>query len=179
VGWKIGRGLAEGEEHLEPVIGYLTSRTRVTPGDFCASAGLREPRVDAELAIEIGAGEQPVGYGAAVELVDVTRPPSDFESIVAGNIWHRAFATGPLHAEPPPDVVRAVVSVNGAVAGEGEKRVDPLETARVVSELLRAVGEQLRAGDLIIAGSIVQIPVEVGDVIVELESVGAIGVRLG
>jgi 2-keto-4-pentenoate hydratase len=120
-----------------------------------------------------------VGYGAALELVDVTRPPSDFESIVAGNIWHRAFATGPLHAEPPPEVVRAVVSMNGAVAGEGEQRADPLETARVVGELLRAVGEELRAGDLIIAGSIVHVPAELGDVVVELESLGAVGVRLG
>lgn len=33
VGWKIGRGIAEGDEQLEPVVGYLLSTTVLEPGE--------------------------------------------------------------------------------------------------------------------------------------------------
>jgi 2-keto-4-pentenoate hydratase len=139
----------------------------------------RELRVDAELAIEIGADGQPARYGAALELVDVAKPPEDFESIVSGNVWHRAFALSPLRSEAPPESVRAEVRINGEVVDAAEGRVDPVETVRIASELLAAVGERLEPGDRIIAGSMVHVPVAPGDeVVVELAELGEVGVRL-
>jgi len=136
-------------------------------------------RADAELALEIGADGKPVGYGAALELVDVARPPDDFESIVAANIWHRAFALSPLRDEPPPAHARAGIRINGKTVDASERRVDALETARIASELLAAVGERLEPGDRIIAGSLVQVPVARGDeVVADLGELGQVGVRV-
>ena len=180
VGWKVGRGLVEGEEHLEPVIGYLTSATRLEPGGVYLAGSAKELRVDAELALEVGAESRPARYGAALELVDVSSPRSDFETIVARNVWHRAVVFGPLRPEPPPEIVHATVRINGATARDGEQRVDPLEAVRLVERLLGAVGEQLQPGDRIIAGSIVQLPVVAGnDVRVDLGVLGQVGVKLG
>jgi 2-keto-4-pentenoate hydratase len=112
--------------------------------------------------------------------VDVARPPHDFESIVAGNVWHRAFALGPLRTEPPPEVVRARVLINGKATEAGEQRVDPAETARIARELLGAVGERLEPGDCIIAGSLVHVPVAAGDeVAADLGELGQIDVKVG
>jgi hypothetical protein len=85
----------------------------------------------------------------------VARPPDDFESIVVGNLWHRAFALSPLRHQLPPELVRAEVRVDAKTAGAAEARVDSVETARIAGELLGAVGERLEPGDRIIAGSIV------------------------
>ncbi len=178
VGWKIGRGIVPGEEHLEPVLGHLTSATQLEPGGVYPSAGAKELRVDAELLVAVGTELEPVAYAAALEVVDVGRPPQDFESIVAGNVWHRAFALGPLRAEPPPDVVHAAVRINGELAGSTEQRVDAREPAHIVSGLLAAVGERLEPGDRIIGGSLVHVPVGRGDdVVVDLDELGRVGVR--
>jgi 2-keto-4-pentenoate hydratase len=180
VGWKIGRGIVEGEEHLEPVLGHLTSATRLQPGAVFPAKAAHDLRADAELAVQIGDDGEPARFGAALELVDVARPPHDFESIVAGNVWHRAFALGPLRPEPPPEFVRAHVLINGEVADSGEQRVDPGDTARIARELLGAAGERLEPGDYIIAGSLVQVPVAAGDrVAADLGELGQIDVRVG
>ena len=136
-------------------------------------------RVDAELLVAVGIELEPVAYAAALEVVDVGRPPEDFESIVAGNVWHRAFAIGPVRAEPPPDVVTAAVHINGERTGSTEQRVDGREPVRIASELLPAVGERLEPGDRIIGGSLVHVPVERGDdVVVDLGELGRVGVRV-
>ena len=180
IGWKIGRGLVEGEEHLEPVLGNLTSLTQLEPGGVFRAAAAKQLRVDAELAVEIGDDHQPVAFGAALELVDVARPPDDFESIVAANVWHRAFALGPLRPEPPPRTVSAAVLVNGEVADSAEQPVDAAEAARIAAELLAGVGERLEPGDRIIAGSLVQVPVAAGDEIaVDLGELGQVRVTIG
>jgi 2-keto-4-pentenoate hydratase len=130
--------------------------------------------------VQIGGDGEPARFGAALELVDVARPPDDLESIVARNVWHRAFALGPLRPEPPPEVVRAGVLINGEVVEAGEQGVDPVETARIARELLGAAGEQLEPGDCIIAGSLVQVPVAPGDeVAADLGELGQVDVKVG
>jgi 2-keto-4-pentenoate hydratase len=178
VGWKIGRGLVPGEEHLEPVVGYLTSATLLQSGERFDGGKAKELRADAELALEIGPELEPVAFGAALELVDVARPPYDFESIVAGNIWHRAVAFGPLRLDSP-DLVDAEVRINGVSADSNGKRVDPAEAAHIATELLAAVGERLEPRDRIICGSLVQVPVAPGDeVVADLGDLGHAGVRV-
>jgi 2-keto-4-pentenoate hydratase len=158
----------------------LTSATRLHAGAVFPAEGANELRVDAELAVEIGVDGEPARFGAALELVDIARPPDDFESIVAGNVWHRAFALGPLRSEPPPGVVRARVLIDGEVVESGERRVDPGETARIARELLGAAGERLEPGDCIIAGSLIQVPVAPGDeVAADLGELGQVNVKVG
>ncbi len=174
VGWKVGRGIIP-----EPLIGHLTSATRLRRGGVYRVGEARDLRADAELAIEIGMAGEPIRYGAAMELVDFDASPEDFERVVAANLFHRAYAFAPLRREPPPELVRAEVRVNGAVAGTAERPVDPAETARIVEELLGAAGERLEPRDRIICGSIVQIPVTAGaEVVVDLGELGQVAVKL-
>jgi 2-keto-4-pentenoate hydratase len=107
VGWKLGVGDAEriGEG---PVIGHLTSATQLEPGAAYRAEGVVDLRADAEVALRLGADVGPdvdretaaaaiAGFGAALELVDLgAPPPGNPEHIVATNIWHRAFALGPV-----------------------------------------------------------------------------------
>jgi 2-keto-4-pentenoate hydratase len=139
----------------------------------------QELRVDAELVVEIGDDGDAIRFGAALELVDVARPPHDFESIVAGNVWHRAFALGAMRREAPAGIVQAAVLVDGKVAGSAERRVDPQETARIARKLLAAVGERLEPGDRIIGGSLVHVSVAAGDdVEADLGELGQVGVKV-
>jgi hypothetical protein len=168
-----------GDEHLEPVIGYLTSATLLELGSEFDGAAAKEQRADAELAVEIGSELEPVAYGAALELVAIARPPDDFESIVAGNVWHRGVAFGPLRREPPPELVGAEVRINGLQAGSKRARVDAGEAAQITAALLAAVGERLEVGDRIICGSLVQVPVAPGDeVVAALGELGEAGIRV-
>lgn len=124
------------------------------------------------MGIEVGS---PLRFAAALELVDVTRPPDDFEKIVAENIWHRGVAFGPFTETPPPDRFPARVTVDGQVRGETEGSVDVEEALRVARRLLPAVADRLEPGDRIIAGSILQVPVTSGEVTVELGPLGRVG----
>ena len=171
IGWKIGRRIVRGEEHLEPVLGYLTE---ITDGVFDVSAA-RDLRVDAEVAIEVGSER----VAAALELVDLAQPPDDFESIVAENVWHRGVAFGPFSSAPPPDAFQATVVVNGEVRDTTTGRVDVDETLAIARRLLAVVGKDLQHGDKIIAGSILQVPAGSGDdVAVDLGQLGRVGMSL-
>jgi 2-keto-4-pentenoate hydratase len=168
------------EEHLEPVIGYLTSATQLEPCAVFHGAGAKELRVDAELAVEIGVELEPAAFGAAIELVDVARPPHDCEGIVAGNVWHRGFALGPLRPERPPELVEASVRVNGVVADSSLARLESEEGPRIASALLAELGERLEPGDRIICGSLGHVPVATGDdVVADLGELGQVGVKVG
>jgi 2-keto-4-pentenoate hydratase len=161
------------------VVGYLTSATLLGPGGEFDGRAATELRADAELAIEIGRELEPVAFGAALELVDVARPPHDFESIVGGNIWHRGVVFGPLRREPPPDFIDAEIRINGAPADANRTPVDPGAAAQVAAELLAAAGERLEPDDRIICGSLVQVPVAPGDeVTAALGELGEVGVRV-
>jgi hypothetical protein len=73
--------------------------------------------------------------GAALELVDVARPPYEFESIVAANIWHRARV----------DVPETVSIARRLLAAVGE-RLEPGDRIIAGSILQVPVG----AGDEIV-----------------------------
>jgi 2-keto-4-pentenoate hydratase len=157
------------------VLGYLTSRTLVEPGGVFAAAGAASLRVDAEVAIEVGSAR----VGAALELVDVVRPPHDFETIVARNIWHRGVAFGPLSGDAPPERFVARVLVDGSVRASTQGSCDVEGTVAIAEHLLAAVGEQLEPGDRIIAGSILHVPVTSGDdVVVDLGELREVGVTV-
>lgn len=178
IGWKLGRGIPEADE-FGPLLGYLTSLTRLEPGSVYRAGAARELRIDAEVALEVSREQDVVGYAAALELVDLGRPPDDFETIVAENLFHRAFSVGPTQPTLP-ESVEARVIVNGELRGSGEGLSDYSAAVKRVAQLLRSAGERLEAGDRIITGAIVQVPVAVGDeVVVELGELGQVSVRIG
>ena len=186
VGWKLGMG--EGERiGRGPVIGHLTSATRLEPGAAYRAEGVVDMRADAEVALRLGTDVHPgsdretaggaiAGFGAALELVDLGRPPpGDAERIVATNIWHQAFALSRLDRPPPATGAEGHLMVNGEVRGAAPLSRDFTDLVQVVATLLGAVGERLQAGDSLITGSVVQVPVEPGDeVIAALGPLGSV-----
>jgi 2-keto-4-pentenoate hydratase len=125
------------------------------------------------------------GLSAAIELADVDPPPEDVRAILAGNIFHRHVVLGPI------DPGRSTgEGIGGRVAVDGEELAatdDPaaltgelVEVVRLTAELLDACGERLRAGEVVITGSVVPPqPVAPGQQVrVELGPLGALTLRL-
>jgi 2-oxo-3-hexenedioate decarboxylase len=169
VGWKIALGLVDGQE--EPQLGHLTSATRIEDGGTYHRGGDRELRAEAELAVVVGAG-----YAAAIELVDVGRPPSDLESIVAANVFHRAFVLGPTRPEPPAAVS---LSVGATVHLPDQPGEDPEAAIAHAARHLAAAGERLEPGDVLLTGSRIHVPVAPGDFVeLDMGSLGRLGVRV-
>jgi 2-keto-4-pentenoate hydratase len=185
-GWKLGTG--EGERiGAGPVIGHLTSATQLEPGATYVAQHPVDLRADAEVALRMGEDVEPgadreeagaaiAGFGAALELVDLGSPPAgDAERIVATNVWHRAFALGTLDRPPPAKAAEGRLIVNGDVRDAAPLSRDFIDLVQVVATLLGAVGERLQAGDSLITGSVVQVPVDPGDeVIADLGPLGAV-----
>lgn len=174
-----------------PVIGHLTSATQLDEGAVYRAQGVGALYADAEVGLTLGRDVGPeadcgtardaiAGYGAALELVDLGSPPDDPESIVAANVFHRAFVLGPLDRGPPPTrSVDGRLIVNGRVRAEAVASPDFGEIVRSVAALLGAIGERLNAGDCLITGAIVQLPVEPGDeVVAALGPLGTAGTRI-
>jgi 2-keto-4-pentenoate hydratase len=159
VGWKVGAGdrecLGDGI-----VVGHLTSATVLAPGAVYRAGAAAALHADAEVALCIGRDGEIDGYAAALELVDLA-DGDDADEIVAANVFHRAVAFGPWHAAVPGDATAALVVDEVSVA-RAAVRSDHREKAQAVAALLDAVGEELRAGDRVITGSVVQVPVAPG-----------------
>jgi 2-keto-4-pentenoate hydratase len=179
VGWKIGFNTpaAQQEAGIEsPAIGFITSATTVRYGAHVSLGGFTRALVEPEVAIEVGELGDAVALAAAVEVVDVDAPFSDVERVVAGNIFHRAVLLGDFRPGYPPPRRTAVL-----VDGHERERADvddfdPDEVIQFVSRELAEVGETVKPGDKIIAGSLTP-PVEVspGDRLgVQMDNLGMI-----
>jgi 2-keto-4-pentenoate hydratase len=189
VGWKLGIGDSEriGEG---PAVGHLTSATQLEPGSMHWGRGGARLHADAEVGIELGADVAPnadrnasraaiAGYGAALELVDLGAPPGSAEEIVAANVFHRAFALGSLDRPWPSDGVEGRLIVNGEARASAAAPPDYADLLLAVAALLDAVGERLRAGDRMLMGSVVQVPIAAGDeVIADLGTLGRVGLTI-
>jgi 2-keto-4-pentenoate hydratase len=176
IGWKVGFGapasLAKFAIHA-PLVGFMLDRNVVPSGATVSLAGWVKPAAEPEIAVEMGA-DLPGGgsrsaaaaaigaLGPAIELADVDVPPEEVETILAGNIFHRHVVFGPrdrARAGGRIDGLHARVLRNGAAHAdttELEANTGKLvDIVRHVADLLAVCGEQLRAGDVIIAGSVV------------------------
>ena len=157
VGWKVG---ADIPEVGEPVFGYLTS---ASVGSLCL-AGVREPRLEAELLIEVGAG-----VGVAIELVDVARPAGGADEIVAANVFHVGAVLGRERVPCVP--AGACARMLGRVC---VVRVDVADVVERIGRLLAECGECLRSGDLILGGSVIHVPAVAGPVRAAIDGVGVV-----
>lgn len=194
LGWKIGLNPPEVMEKLgipDPVIGFLTTATRIEPGSTRPVDDLEKPLIEPEVCVRlrrpVEGGAQPdealaaiQSLGPAIELVDIPSPPDDVEEAVAVNVFHRGVVLGPHREDAAVDGVEAAVRVNGEERQSAPAKVDLAATIGLVADLLDAAGELLEAGDVIICGSLTPpVPVVAGDeVSVDLGVLGQVELKL-
>jgi 2-keto-4-pentenoate hydratase len=156
LGWKIGFNVSAAQEKLgidAPVAGFLSTNGLLEDG---AEVSLDDGPVvvESEVAVELGDDARTiVALLPALEVADQPDLDQDVETILAGNIFHRAVAFGPRIATEAPGAGRILVN------GEVEHAMAPAETAAHLDEMvaavasrLNAVGEELRPGERIITG---------------------------
>ena len=200
LGWKVGFGAAAAMERLAieaPLVGFLTDRSLIRSGDSVPLAGWTRPVAEPEIAIYMGKdlaagadhGKARAAIGAlgpAIELADLDHPPDDVTAILARNIYQRHVILGPRDASRAGcvlDGLRASVIRNGdEVAGTTDPQAltgNYLDIVCHVASLLAAFGERLRAGQVIITGSVVPpLWAAAGEEIAfSLEPVGSVSVR--
>jgi 2-keto-4-pentenoate hydratase len=167
VGWKIGHDIPEVTAHSGhcPVVGYLTSWTAIEDGGAWSRQG-SDLRAEAEFAVSIGAdlhandaASVPVqaiaGLCAALEIVDVDRPPGDLDAVMGSDVFHRAVAFGPTRSVTPDELGHATLHLNDTVHYASEPMPDPLWVVRTAAEILAQFGERLLTGDRILSGSFI------------------------
>jgi 2-keto-4-pentenoate hydratase len=98
------------------------------------------------------------GLGVAIELVDLGEGELEVEEILAGDIFHRHVVLGPPVADAPLGDLRGAIVLGdeGQYVGNPLELVgDPVAALAHVATHLAAFGETVRAGDVLITGSIV------------------------
>lgn len=175
IGWKVGFGAPAAKEKLKidrALVGFLLDRAVLPDGANVSLSGWTKPVAEPEIAIEIGrdvpataseqeAAKSVAAIGPAIELADIDGAMDDVESILAGDIFQRHVIFGPRRTVTLPDGLSALT---GAVIRSGQPVPVPsdleantgrlLDTVRQVAATLAAFGEVLRAGDVVIAGSV-------------------------
>jgi 2-keto-4-pentenoate hydratase len=176
LGWKVGFGAPAVLARLgiaKPLVGFMLQSGRVEPGATVALRGWTKPIAEPEIAIhfgrdlrgDVGADEARAaiaGLGPAIELVDLDRPADDVETILAGDIYHRHVVLGPTgsaYAGAKLDGLTGRVYRRGAMV-ESPSDLEAntgglIDIVRHVAHLLDGFGEQISAGEVLIAGSVV------------------------
>ena len=175
LGWKLAFGGPAALQRLrinEPLVGFLMAHAVLPSGSSVALAGWKKPAAEPEIAVYLGkdlpagadrktTSEAIAGLGAAIELADVDHPSEDVEGTLVRNIYQRHLVLGgcdSAHAGGSLGGLRARVFRNG------EQVADTSDFEALTGELIHIVGhvatllchfgETLRAGQIIIAGSI-------------------------
>ena len=182
LGWKLAFGGPAALERLRtnaPLVGFLMADAVVASGSEVSFAGWKKPAAEPELAVYLGKNlpsgadrmtimEAIAGLGAAIELADVDHPSDDVEGTLARNIYQRRVILGgcdATHVGGKLSGLNARVFRNGAEmanTSDFEALTGELITnVSHVADLLAQFGETLRAGQIIIAGSITP-PIWVG-----------------
>lgn len=186
IGWKVGFGAPAALELMQitaPLLGFLTDRTVLEPGASVDATGWERGIVEFEVAVVCGSDLGPgasddearaaiSSVGPAIELANIDLPiqPDQVSGIVAGDIFHEGLVFGAM------DEARAGLDIEGLVArilvdGHERAAVTELEAltgpypwiVSTVASTLAAHGEALKAGDVIITGSVIPpIPVTEG-----------------
>lgn len=157
VGWKIGFNAPAMQEHLgleHSVVGHITTATLVGATGTHSLAGAGNPLAEPEVAIHVGPGHSIEGLSAAIEVIDMDAIPSgpdEMPGAIEHNIFHRAVAIGAAREGEPGE---AEFSVDAEITTADAFAVDLPATVALVAEILEASGEQLEAGDRIIAGTL-------------------------
>src|ERR687892_1027413 len=183
VGWKVGFNAPEFQEKLgidRPLAGFRTSDTLLEDGAEWSLGNEGEVIVESEVAVELGDDARSiVALLPALELADPPDLTQDVDTILAGNIFHRAVAFGPRVEAGAPGAAR--ILVNGSVQHEvdAERAGANLDAmVEAVAARLAAANERLSPGERIITGVLAPPhKAEPRDVVrLELEAAGRAGV---
>ena len=182
-----------------PLVGFLTQNARVQPGGSVSFAGWAKPVAEPEIAVHIGrdvaagadretAAAAIAGISPAIELVDLHEPPQDPERILGHNIYQRHVVLGGAGARARRQ--RSPTASPAASSGAApSSRAPPIrrpipaqwiDIVRHVADVLAAFGERLRAGEIIITGSVVPpLAIEPGEdgITFAVDPVGSVSVR--
>lgn len=180
VGWKIGFNDPAVQERMgldATLVGHLLKSRVVECRGACSLPDGARGMLEVEVAIELGA-DVPAGGDLdearaaisrilpALEIVDFSRSFDGVETILGHDIFHEAVVFGHAgtgRAGASLDGVSARVTKNGETAADGNFDLVPAdlgEVVRHVADVLGELGEPLRAGERIIAGSLIK-PLEV------------------
>lgn len=174
-GWKLGFGSPSGLELLSldaPLLGFLLASAELADGSVVDTSAWHQPVVEPELAVRLGRDLPPGadaeevmaavrGLVPALELADVDAPPADVAEILAGDIFQRRFILG---VEDDGGWGSGPSALHGIVRhGSSEAVVTDMEalTGSFLSNLAHAAevtsrfGRGLRAGDIVLMGSVV------------------------
>jgi 2-keto-4-pentenoate hydratase len=170
-GWKIALNDPRVQAALgieAPVIGSLSSATALPPGETHSLAGATRPAIEPEIAVHVGAEGEVAALGAALEVIDVDLPFEDLALILERNVFHRGYVLG-----APVAGVSALHGLSASFRCDGNEvhridvaaaAIDPHAVVALVQGYLSPLGRALRAGDVIIAGSLVTaLPVASGE----------------
>jgi 2-keto-4-pentenoate hydratase len=201
LGWKVGFGAPAMLKQLDitgPLVGFLTHNARVQSGGSVSLQGWAKPVAEPEIAVHIGrdvagggdreaAAAAIAGISPAIELVDVHTPPMNPELVLAENIYQRHVVLGgtePARAGASSDGLTCRIMRHGR---ESARTTDPqantgqwIDIVRHVADVLAAFGETLRAGEIIITGSVVApLTLEAGEdgIAFEVDPIGGVAVR--
>ena len=201
LGWKVGFGSPASLERLGlsgPLVGFLLREARVLSGGSVSVGGWTKAVAEPEIAVRLGA-DVPAGggleearaavaaLGPAIELADVSFPADDVERILAANIYQRAVVLGPTSEAGRGGTVAGLVPRLYRDGRECASTTEPealtgslVGLVSHVADVLAAFGEGLRAGDVLIAGSVVPpLDVAAGESLrLELAPFGAVEVAL-
>jgi 2-keto-4-pentenoate hydratase len=169
IGWKLGLGTpAAMEQHgtSGPLVGFLTDRGLAEPGAALSVGGWGNPTAEPEVAVHVaadvpaGAGRDAVaaaigGLGVAVEVVDIAG--GEIEDILAGDIFHRHVLLGPAAALEADALTGTIAHRDTLIEVDDPWALvgDPVGALEHLAEHLAAFGETVRAGEVLITGSIV------------------------
>jgi 2-keto-4-pentenoate hydratase len=203
IGWKVGFGAPAAKEKLRlraPLVGYLLDRALLESGATVSIAAWQRPVAEAEIAVHIGqdvpahANRETVrraisAVGPAIELADVQCAMDDVEAILSCDIFQRHVIVGPR------DIMRSggrLDGLRGRLTRSGKDVPVPVDlesnTGRIhdiiahVADTAAAVGDGLRAGQVVICGSLTApMFLELADTGIDfaLEPIGRISVRFG
>ncbi len=182
IGWKVGFNLPEFQRKLgidAPLAGFLTTDGLLEDGAEWSLGDRGEVVVESEVAVEIGDdGRSIAALLPALELADPPDLEQDVETILAGNIFHRAMAFGPRVETRAPGGAR--ILVGGEVRHEVDDAGTQLEAmVDAVAHRLAEADEELRPGDRIITGVLAPPhAAKPGDTVrLELAEVGGVELR--
>ena len=144
IGWKVGFNITAAQEKLgidAPLAGFLSSAALLDDG---AEVSLDDGPlvIESEVAVELGDDARSiVALLPALEVADQPDLDQDVETILAGNIFHRAVAFGPRVETNAPGGGRVLVN------GEVEHVMAPGETGAHLEDMVEAVRRRLAAVD--------------------------------
>jgi 2-keto-4-pentenoate hydratase len=176
IGWKAGFGAPAWRERFKidgPLVGFMTDATLLDDAAEVDISGWARPVAEPEIAAYLGSdlvpGSGPAGaravisaIGPAIELADIEPPPEEVHEILVGNIFHRGVVLGSSDpGRPGADLsgLEARVRLDGREHARTDRLEDltgdVIEVVSHLSDLLADQGVMMKAGEVVICGSVV------------------------